>query len=135
MNPTFDTCKHFQVDGLLVAVRCLCLQYQLDYKTVGDSEPYTEYIIVDKPRNGSTVGKAFINDQGIVIKFSKSVRYLLMSKGYPVLHPEEDVVEEFGMTDLFYLANTLVWVVGNYDVTIDDNSQTLIIHREGASNA
>ncbi len=118
----------FYVDGLLVAVRYLCVRYKIDYESTTNEEPCNEYILLEKVRNRTVIGKAYTDEKGIVINFSINARDLLIKKGCPVLHPEE--IEEHGQTDLVDLALEVSFVVGNHECEVDDESQTIIIYRE-----
>lgn len=106
----------FTLDGLLVAVRLLCLTYKIDYEEI-DSNTYA--LFSDRNKRQNQIGKACLCIKGIKIDFYIPIRDLLIQIGHPVSHPESEAFEA-GITDAEEITLPLTWVLGNFETECSD---------------
>lgn len=124
--------QKFSVDGVQVVVNYLSCRYKMNWEEVDDGYLIKKYIRT--PNNLESeqriVGKVFaIDDTTLQVVFYVRFTKLLLDKGFPALHPEDDLVTECNMTDLACLAVDLSYVAGNRPVHYCNETQTITLLR------
>lgn len=125
-NKTQKRLKPFVVNALHVAVLLLSYKYRFGYQEV-DEQEYK----ITKARlpDSDVIGSAYLEERGIIFRFNKPFRDLLIEKGYPVVHPEEEVAE-CGVTDLDFMGVDIGITLGKCSSEVLETERILLIYRE-----